>query len=1562
MSPLRGESNDTGEKQKMSEQKNDYKTQNIRFGIGNKQTIANITYDNCVVFCIEGKHYKTNKLANKQIDELFDKGLLKRFCEEIEDNVVDKLTSDEELACLLKDAVNDAIENKGKSLQKSLDDYAKNVIDRLDDIKDKLKGLQETTEKGFKRSDDAHDRHDKAHQELKNILDEIKDEVAILPNLHNQIEEIVRKVIQKELPKTQDPKLRYNEKTNIASYDNQPLEIDIDDKDVVIYGDICNSNIEVKAGGRTTTVWNPRGIGQQQLKLLEQIILLMLIRKVASGEKIDWGLAFAQEAFNMIGLINNQWTPEQESYEDFLLRYMEAVTSQPKNQSGPQTACTLAEELSEKYGIKIEKAEKDEDGNISLVIKDEEVNSEAFVNVHDIKEIEFRKVKRISNGAISRCMALKSVKFPSATNDIGECAIAECDALEELTVARNNTKYRSVNNCVIDIKGHQLVLGCKSSVIPDDGSVLSIRAFAFSGYNGLDIKIPACIETIQDFAFYNCYGTITCDVALQPEGWGKEWQSGEAKVEWQEEQYTQDAVDEKTDNAVAASVDEAEEDQSDSMNIPVEDKYLANYFSDRIGMNVTKILKDENGKYHICISGWHSRIDKTSDNKIENEIVEIEIERGAKWLPDLSGFFNLKKLTLPNTIEAIETSYIAELTSLEEIVIDENNSTYRSVGNCIIKKGTNEIVVIALNGTIPDDGKFFIAQGAFPFENVGCFKIPKSVIGIDKNAFPYAQRGVFFCECADEPDDWQNGWSKSLPVVHDWKNNETANDEHTYYVANDQRVIYALAGGKATVVDVLPGGEVVDELKLSSTICHLNRVYDVDKIACSSLLGVKAKRIVIPQSIKSIDNGAIGTGNVLFEIVAGGKKEELVVDSYLEEIVVDKDNAFYHSKGNCLIEKKGRKLIAGCKNSVIPEDGSVAEIGEYAFAGVELKQITIPDSVQKIGEGAFYCCLNLSSIDIPESIVSIGKKAFYYCHKLGKGDKQKVKIPSSVRTMGRCAFTGFDYTPPIVCEAKRRPSGWDKNWNEEDVPVVWGNNWRRFNFLEGVNNLFIGILLELAGGTALGLSAAYMGCADYILGLLGACFAVFGALGVAACSYADCKTSWTYYGIRLRALKRLMLISGITFVALMLVLGVLQTAVIPVWVFSYLLPCVITIVMVIVVSCLLKKYNATGWNYFVGIASILILAFCCSTFIGGVKVGEQAFFNVDAYYDDGFYLERDNDEVILVDALEDLTEVTIPAEVTSIGDWAFYGCSGLTSITIPFVGEKADGTGSTRFSYIFGYDVPESLKEVIITGGTSIGERAFYECSGLTSITIPDSVTSIGEYAFYECSGLTSITIPDSVTSIGEYAFYECSGLTSITIPDSVTSIGSRAFSGCTGLTSITIPDSVTSIGSNAFRGCSGLTSITIPDSVTSIGAWAFDGCSGLTSITIPDSVISIGDGAFYGCSGLTSLKIPDSVTSIGDWAFDGCSGLTSITIPDSVTSIGYEAFSGCSGLTSITIPDSVTSIGSYAFYNCSNLIAINFQGTMEQWRAIDKYYTWDNSTHDFSVICTDGTISKADA
>ena len=321
------------------------------------------------------------------------------------------------------------------------------------------------------------------------------------------------------------------------------------------------------------------------------------------------------------------------------------------------------------------------------------------------------------------------------------------------------------------------------------------------------------------------------------------------------------------------------------------------------------------------------------------------------------------------------------------------------------------------------------------------------------------------------------------------------------------------------------------------------------------------------------------------------------------------------------------------------------------------------------------------------------------------------------------------------------------------------------------------------------------------------------------------------------------------------------------------------------------------------------------------------------------------------------------------------------------------GSGaSSQNSYAGNVTIPSS---VYYNGANypvkSIDEAAFKGCSGLKSVTIPNSVTVIGAEAFYGCPELTSIIIPKWVHTINGNAFYGCSGLTSIIIPSNVKVIGGNPFGGCTGLTSIVvedgnsvfdsrggcnsiintssntlvsgckntiIPDNVTTIGNKAFNSYSNLTSINIPNSVTTIGQSAFSECSSLTSVNIPNSVTTIGNSAFYKCSSLTSISIPEGVESIGNNAFEGCINLTSVTInnnvfvsenrtsetsfctifgpqvtnyilEDDVITIGDMAFLGCSNLISITIPNSVTTIGQSAFAECSSLTSVNIPNSV---------------------------------
>ena len=314
-------------------------------------------------------------------------------------------------------------------------------------------------------------------------------------------------------------------------------------------------------------------------------------------------------------------------------------------------------------------------------------------------------------------------------------------------------------------------------------------------------------------------------------------------------------------------------------------------------------------------------------------------------------------------------------------------------------------------------------------------------------------------------------------------------------------------------------------------------------------------------------------------------------------------------------------------------------------------------------------------------------------------------------------------------------------------------------------------------------------------------------------------------------------------------------------------------------------------------------------------------------------------------------EGTLSLEYNSSRKGLFYDCP----LETLYLGRDLSYSTSYNYGHSPFYDNKRTLTSVTIGNSvTSIGSYAFEGCSGLTSIEIPNSVTSIGIGAFSGCTSLKDLRIEDGEGTLSlEYngssmgVFYNCPLETLYLGRDlsysTSASDGYSPFYNKTTLTSVTIGNNVTSIGEMAFKWCSGLTSIEIPNSVTSIESGAFSGCSGLTSVEIPNSVTSIRNSAFYNCSGLTSIEIPNSVTSIGDYAFNGCSGLTSIVIGNSVTSIGYQAFYGCSGFESIYLlgvtPPYVED-KNFTETQCVDIVLYVPQGSLETYQAAD---TWKN-------------------
>ena len=624
-----------------------------------------------------------------------------------------------------------------------------------------------------------------------------------------------------------------------------------------------------------------------------------------------------------------------------------------------------------------------------------------------------------------------------------------------------------------------------------------------------------------------------------------------------------------------------------------------------------------------------------------------------------------------------------------------------------------------------------------------------------------------------------------------------------------------------------------------------------------------------------------------------------------------------------------------------------------------LTSVTIGDGVTSIGNSAFYNCSKLTSVTIGNGVTSIGSSAFYNCDKL-----TSITIPDSVTSIGDSAFSGSSsLTSVTIGNSVTNIDYYAFRYCSKLVEVINKSNLSITKDSEG-NGYVAYYALEVHNGESKivnkdGYLFYTVDGTNYLVNYIG--------------TDSDITLPANYNGEN-HIINKYAFYDNDN----------LTSVTIP------------------------DSVTSIGDSAFSGCSSLTSVTIPDSV----TTIGNYAFSSCSSLTS---VTIPDSVTSIGSSAFDDckISVATIPAVAFSaipksnlkeivittgnVGSSAFKGCSGLKSITIPFVGNSAEETAansSTSFGYFFGkskytgaietqqydhttgenviYYIPASLKSVTITGG-KIFPIAFLNCSNITSVTIGDGVTSIGYSAFYNCSSLTSVTIPDSVTSIGSSAFDGCSSLkyneynngkylgnsknpyivlvdvidataTSFTIHNATKLMHSDAFSDCSSLTSVTIGNSITSIGSYAFYNCSSLTSVTIPDSLTSIGSSAFKNCSSLKSITIGNSVTSIGEDAFYNTGYYKNeSNWENGVLYIGMYVIDAKTDISgAYTIKAGTKLIANSAFSNCSNLTSVTIPDSVTSIGSYAFYGCSSLTSIKYRGTEEQWNAISKGSSWN--------------------
>lgn len=564
-------------------------------------------------------------------------------------------------------------------------------------------------------------------------------------------------------------------------------------------------------------------------------------------------------------------------------------------------------------------------------------------------------------------------------------------------------------------------------------------------------------------------------------------------------------------------------------------------------------------------------------------------------------------------------------------------------------------------------------------------------------------------------------------------------------------------------------------------------------------------------------------------------------------------------------------------NLVIPSSVSyggttytVTSIDVMAFGGCydHLTSVTIPNTVTSIGDLAFSTCLGLTNVTIPNSVTSIGAFAFAHCYNL-----VNFTIPNSVTTIGDFAFFGVRN---IIYHGSATGSPWN-------ALGVNGYVEEPFIFSDATKTHLCGCL--------------------------------YSANSAVIPNSVTTIEDWAFFNCSLSSVTIPSSVTSIgehVFDGCQLLGSIVCKSSTPPFAggegtFAFLsdyhscsisVPCGST-----------SAYrNAPGWDQFTNFIEDInynISAVSADNAMGSVRVTQQPTCTLPAIIQatpaDNYTFDHWSDG-----------NTDNPRTLTLIQDTV------LTAyfLSTDFIFEDAAHTRLLRY---VGHDSVITIPSTV----TTILERAFQDCTTITSVTIPNTVTSIGNYTFSGCSSLTNVVIPNTISVIGQEVFNECTSLTSVSIPNSVTHIGVNAFCFCTSLESVDMPNSVSVIDCSAFHGCSSLSSIVLPDSLTTLGGGAFSGCRSLESIVVPNSITTLYGQTFEFCYSLANVTLPSTLTSIGIGEFVDCFSLSEVTIPNTVTSIGDYAFEMCRTLSKVTIGNAVTTIGESVFEYCDALDTI---------------------------------------